>query len=345
MSDINEYISSSSQEPSKSSSNGKVGQPNKFKPYNLDDFEDDAIEFQKDFIPGAKSYYGLMSDDPNYTIYNAVEDLHRDINPIYNLYKEGNTNPTDYVIEAAFLGSPLGRKLLSKFDNKVDDVINYIFDDAYKAKSVKVRNNVSHEPTGLELRLKQASEEKQMLQDLLKEVRAYDKAMNKAEQHTKKLNLLDNKIKDLNQKSNILNKFEQSAGKDYNYFVNDKGDYFIKDDEGIPYRILGDIVEEDRFAGRTPITAHGATYYPRPNLYEMANNRDDTFFKDKVTNHLVERPNTLDPRIAKSVKDKERRIERGELNSLIDTEALPIPYYNNPEDYSSIMSVLKSRKK
>lgn len=27
MSDINEYISSSSQEPSKSSSNGKVGQP------------------------------------------------------------------------------------------------------------------------------------------------------------------------------------------------------------------------------------------------------------------------------------------------------------------------------
>ena len=55
MSDINEYISSSSQEPSKSSSNGKVGQPNKFKPYNLNDFEDDAIEFQKDYIPGAKS--------------------------------------------------------------------------------------------------------------------------------------------------------------------------------------------------------------------------------------------------------------------------------------------------
>ena len=31
--------------------------------------------------------------------------------------------------------------------------------------------------------------------------------------------------------------------------------------------------------------------------------------------------------------------------NLKDTEALPIPYYNNPEDYSSIMSVLKSRKK
>lgn len=345
MSDINEYISSSSQEPSKSSSNGKVGQPNKFKPYNLDDFEDDAIEFQKDYIPGAKSYYGLMSDDPNYTIYNAVEDLHRDINPIYNLYKEGNTNPTDYVIEAAFLASPLGRKLLSKFDNKVDDVIKYVFGTGYNPKSIKVRNNVPHEPTGLELRLQQASEERQMLQDLLKEVRAYDKAMNKAEQHTKKLNLLDNKIRDLNQKSNILNKFEQSAGKDYNYFVNDYGDYFIKDDEGIPYRILGDIVEEDRFAGRTPITAHGVTYYPRPNLYEMAKNRDDTFFKDAVTNRLVERPNTLDPRIAKSIKEKERRFERYDLNNLIDTEALPIPYYNNPEDYSSIMSVLKSRKK
>ena len=115
MSDINEYISSSSQEPSKSSSMGKVGQPNKFKPYNLNDFEDDAIEFQKDYIPGAKSYYGMMYE-PNYTIYDAAEDLHRDINPIYNLYKEGNTNPTDYVIEAAFLASPLGRKLLSKFD-------------------------------------------------------------------------------------------------------------------------------------------------------------------------------------------------------------------------------------
>lgn len=343
MSDINEYISSSSQEPSKSSSNGKVGQPNKFKPYNLNDFEDDAIEFQKDYIPGAKSYYGLMSDDPNYTIYNAVDDLNRDVVPFYNLYKEGNTNPVDYAVEAAFLASPLGRKLLSKFDNKVNDVINYVFDDGYKAKSVKVRNNVAHEPTGLELRLQQASEERQMLQDLLKEVRAYDKAMNKAEQHTKKLNLLDNKIKDLNQKSNVLNKFEQQAGNNYNYFVNDKGDYFIKDDEGIPYRILGDIVEEDRLAGSYPIKVHGATYYPQPNLYPMANNRDDTFFKSG--NHLIERPNTLDPRIAKSVKDKERRIERGELNSLIDTEALPIPYYNNPEDYSSIMSVLKSRKK
>ena len=342
MSDINEYISSSSQEPSKSSSIGKVGQPNKFKPYNLNDFEDDAIEFQKDYIPGAKSYYGMMYE-PDYTIYDAAEDLHRDINPIYNLYKEGNTNPTDYVIEAAFLASPLGRKLLSKFDNKVDDVINSVFGNGYNTKSVKVRNNVAHEPTGLELRLKQASEEREMLQDLLKEVRAYDKAMNKAEQHTKKLNLLDNKIKDLNQKSYILDKFEQSAGKDYNYFVNDKGDYFIKDDEGIPYRIFGDVVKEDRLAGSYPIKVHGATYYPKPNLYEMANNRDDTFFKSG--NHLIERPNTLDPRIAKSVKDKERRIERGELNSLIDTEALPIPYYNNPEDYSSIMSVLKSRKK
>ena len=338
MSDINEYISSSSQEPSKSSSMGKVGQPNKFKPYNLNDFEDDAIEFQKDYIPGSKSYYGLMYE-PDYTIYNAAEDLHRDINPIYNLYKEGNTNPTDYAVEAAFLASPLGGKLLSKFGNKVDDVL-HSFGLGYKTKSV---TNTPHEPTALELRLKQESEERQMLQDLLKEVRAYDKAMNKAEQHTKKLNLLDNKIKDLNQKSYILDKFEQQAGKDYNYFVNDKGDYFIKDDEGIPYRILGDIVEEDRLAGRTPITAHGVTYYPKPNLYPMASNRDDTFFKSG--NHLVERPNTLDPRIAKSVKDKERRIERGELNSLIDTEALPIPYYNNPEDYSSIMSVLKSRKK
>ena len=341
MSDINEYISSSSQEPSKSSSIGKVGQPNKFKPYNLNDFEDDAIEFQKDYIPGSKSYYGMMYE-PDYTMYNAAEDLHRDINPIYNLYKEGNTNPVDYAVEAAFLASPIGRKLLSKFGNKVDDVL-HSFGLGYNTKSVKVRNNVAHEPTGLELRLKQASDERQMLQDLLKEVRAYDKAMNKAEQHTKKLNLLDNKIKDLNQKSNILNKFEQQAGKDYNYFVNDKGDYFIKDDEGIPYRIFGDVVKEDRLAGSYPIKVHGATYYPKPNLYEMANNRDDTFFKSG--NHLIERPNTLDPRIAKSVKDKERRIERGELNSLIDTEALPIPYYNNPEDYSSIMSVLKSRKK
>ena len=340
MSDINEYISSSSKEPSKSSSMGKVGQPNKFKPYNLNDFEDDAIEFQKDYIPGSKSYYGLMYE-PDYTMYNAAEDLHRDINPIYNLYKEGNTNPVDYAVEAAFLASPIGSKLLSKFGNKVDDVL-HSFGIGYKTKSVKV-DNTPHEPTALELRLKQESEERQMLQDLLKEVRAYDKAMNKAEQHTKKLNLLDNKIKDLNQKSYILDKFEQQAGNNYNYFVNDKGDYFIKDDEGIPYRIYGDVVKEDRLAGASPLVVHGVKYYPKPNLYEMASNRDDTFFKSG--NHLVERPNTLDPRIAKSVKDKERRIERGELNSLIDTEALPIPYYNNPEDYSSIMSVLKSRKK
>ena len=341
MSDINEYISSSSQEPSKSSSMGKVGQPNKFKPYNLNDFEDDAIEFQKDYIPGSKSYYGLMYE-PDYTMYDAAEDLHRDINPIYNLYKEGNTNPVDYAVEAAFLASPLGGKLLSKFGNKVDDVL-HSFGLGYKTKSVTGRNNTPQEPTALELRLKQESEERQMLQDLLKEVRAYDKAMNKAEQHTKKLNLLDNKIKDLNQKSNLLNKFEQQAGNNYNYFVNDKGDYFIKDDGGIPYRIFGDVVKEDRLAGASPLVVHGVKYYPKPNLYEMASNRDDTFFKSG--NHLVERPNTLDPRIAKSVKDKERRIERGELNSLIDTEALPIPYYNNPEDYSSIMSVLKSRKK
>lgn len=341
MSDINEYISSSSQEPSKSSSMGKVGQPNKFKPYNLNDFEDDAIEFQKDYIPGSKSYYGLMYE-PDYTMYDAAEDLHRDINPIYNLYKEGNTNPVDYAVEAAFLASPLGGKLLSKFGNKVDDVL-HSFGVGYKPKSVTVRNNIPQEPTALELRLKQESEERQMLQDLLKEVKEYDKAMNKAEQHTKKLNLLDNKIKDLNQKSYILDKFEQQAGNNYNYFVNDKGDYFIKDDEGIPYRIFGDVVKEDRLAGASPLVVHGVKYYPKPNLYPMASNRDDTFFKSG--NHLVERPNTLDPRIAKSVKDKERRIERGELNSLIDTEALPIPYYNNPEDYSSIMSVLKSRKK
>lgn len=341
MSDINEYISSSSQEPSKSSSMGKEGQPNKFKPYNLNDFEDDAIEFQKDYIPGSKSYYGLMYE-PDYTMYNAAEDLHRDINPIYNLYKEGDTNPVDYAVEAAFLASPLGGKLLSKFGNKVDDVL-HSFGLGYKTKSATVRNNTPQDPTALELRLQQASEERQMLQDLLKEVRAYDKAMNKAEQHTKKLNLLDNKIKDLNQKSYILDKFEQQAGNNYNYFVNDKGDYFIKDDEGIPYRIFGDVVKEDRLAGASPLVVHGVKYYPKPNLHEMASNRDDTFFKSG--NHLVERPNTLDPRIAKSVKDKERRIERGELNSLIDTEALPIPYYNNPEDYSSIMSVLKSRKK
>ena len=342
MSDINEYISSSSQEPSKSSSNGKVGQPNKFKPYNLNDFEDDAIEFQKDFIPGAKSYYGMMYE-PDYTIYNAVEDLNRDVVPFYNLYKEGDTNPVDYAVEAAFLGSPLGKKLLSKFNNKVDDVINYVFGPVYKPKYMKPKEYVKPEPTELELRLKQESEERQMLLDFVKEVRAYNKAMDKAEQHTKKLNLLDNKIKDLNQKSNILNKFEQSAGHNYNYFVNDKGDYFIKDDEGIPYRIFGEVVIEDRLAGSTPITTHGVTYYPKPNLYEMANNRDDTFFKSG--NHLVERPNTLDPRIAKSVKDKERRIEMDKLNSLIDTEALPIPYYNNPEDYSIIMSILESRKK
>ena len=341
MSDINEYISSSSQEPSKSSSMGKVGQPNKFKPYNLNDFEDDAIEFQKDYIPGSKSYYGLMYE-PDYTIYNAAEDLHRDINPIYNLYKEGNTNPADYAVEAAFLASPLGSKLLSKFGNKVNDVL-HSFGLGYKTKSVTARNNTPHEPTALELRLQQESEERQMLQDLLKEVRAYDKAMNKAEQHTKKLNLLDNKIKDLNQKAYLLDKFEQHAGNNYNYFVNDKGDYFIKDDEGIPYRIFGDVVKEDRLAGAIPLVVHGVKYYPKPNLYPMASNRDDTFFKSG--NHLVERPNTLDPRIAKSVKDKERRIERAELNSLIDTEALPIPYYNNPEDYSSIMSVLQSRKK
>ena len=341
MSDINEYISSSSQEPSKSSSMGKVGQPNKFKPYNLNDFEDDAIEFQKDYIPGSKSYYGLMYE-PDYTMYDAAEDLHRDINPIYNLYKEGNTNPVDYAVEAAFLASPLGSKLLSKFGNKVDDVL-HSFGLGYKTKSVTVRNNTPQEPTALELRLQQESEERQMLQDLLKEVRAYDKAMNKAEQHTKKLNLLDNKIKDLNQKAYLLDKFEQQAGNNYNYFVNDKGDYFIKDDEGIPYRIFGDVVKEDRLAGASPLVVHGVKYYPKPNLYPMASNRDDTFFKSG--NNLVERPNTLDPRIAKSVKDKERRIERGELNSLIDTEALPIPYYNNPEDYSSIMSVLKSRKK
>lgn len=338
MANINdEYYSSSS---TKSSSMGDEPQLSNFKPYGYEDFVNDAIDFQKTYIPGAKSYYGLMYD-PDYTIYNAVDDLHRDINPIYNLYKEGNTNPADYAIEAAFLASPIGKKLLAKFDNKVDDVIKYVFGDNKKINTVTGVTQPEH--SIIEARLNQAKAERDQIEEMIKEMQAYNKAMKSAEQQVKKLNKLDNKINNLSQKSNVLNKFEQSAGDDYNYFVNDNGDYFIKSNDGVPYRIIGEQAIEDRFAGSTPLKVHGVQYNPQPNLYPMVDNVEDTFYKPSVGKHLKDRPYVLDPRISKSMTDKERHIAKENLNSLIDTEGAlyDVPYYNEPEDYSRIMRILK----
>jgi len=341
MANINdEYYSSSS---TKSSSMGDEPQLSNFKPYGYEDFVNDAIDLQKTYIPGAKSYYGLMSDDPDYGFYDALEDLEKDIVPFYRLYKEGNTNPTDYAIEAAFLASPIGRKLLTKFDNKVDDVIKYVFGDNNKINAVRINTVKSPEMTNFEARLEAAKAEREQMEEILKEMQAYDKAMNSAEQQVKKLNKLDNKINNLSQKSNVLNKFEQSAGKDYNYFVNDNGDYFIKSNDGVPYRIVGEEAIEDRFAGSSPIRVNGAQYNPQPNLYPMVNNVDDTFYKPAVGKHLKDRPYTLDPRIAKTLAEKERNIQKGYFNSLIDSEGslYDVPYYNEPEDYSRIMRILK----
>lgn len=298
------------------------------------------LNFRNLIYHGAKSYYGLMYE-PDYTVYDAVEDLDRDVVPFYNLYKEGSTNPIDYATEAAFLASPLGKKLLSKFDNKVDDVLRYFFGDNKKIHTVT--GVTQPEQTVIEARLNSAKEERNQLNELVKELEDYNKSMKSAEQQVKNLNKLDNKINNLNQKSNILNKFEQSAGDDYNYFVNDNGDYFIKSNDGVPYRIVGEEAIEDKFAGRTPIKVNGVQYNPQPNLYPMADNVDDTFFKDKVGRHLVDRPYVLDPRISKSMADKERHIGKGNLNALIDTEGslYDVPYYNEPEDYSRIMRILK----
>ena len=339
MDNINQYSSSSSR-PNKSSSMGDEPQLSDFNPYDYEDFVNDAIEFQKTYIPGAKSYYGLMND-PNYGFYDAVEDLDKDIVPFYRLYKEGNTNPTDYAIEAAFLASPAGKKLLSKFDNKVNDVIKYVFGDNKKINTVTGVTQPEH--TAIEARLLSAKAEREQMEELAKEFQAYNKAMKSAEQQLTKLNKLDNKINNLNQKSNVLNKFEQSAGDDYNYFVNDNGDYFIKSNDGVPYRIVGEQAIEDRFAGGTPLKVHGVQYNPQPNLYPMVDNYGDTFYKPSVGKHLKDRPYVLDPRISKSMADKERHIAKGKLNALIDTEGslYDVPYYNEPEDYSRIMRILK----
>lgn len=338
MANINdEYYSSSS---TKSSSMGDEPQLSNFKPYGYEDFVNDAIDFQKTWIPGAKSYYGLVSD-PNYGFYDAIEDLDKDIVPFYRLYKEGNTNPIDYATEAAFLSSPIGRKLLAKFDNKVNNVSKYLLGD--NNKMTTVTGVTQPEQTAIEARLNAAKAERDQMAEMVKEMEAYNKAMKSAEQQVKKLNKLDNKINNLNQKSNVLNKFEQSAGDDYNYFVNDNGDYFIKSNNEVPYRIVGEEAIEDKFAGRTPIKVNGVQYNPQPNLYPMADNVDDTFFKDKVGRHLVDRPYVLDPRISKSMADKERYVGKGKLNALIDTEGslYDVPYYNEPEDYSRIMRILK----
>lgn len=339
MDNINQY-SSSSARPNKSSSIGDEPQLSDFHPYDYEDFVNDAIDFQKSYIPGAKSYYGLMND-PNYGFYDAMEDLNKDVVPFYNLYKEGSTNPVDYILEGALLASPYGKKLLAKFDNKVNDVRKYLLGD--NNKMTTVTGVTQPEQTVIEARLNQAKEESNQLQELLKEVQQYNKAMKSAEQQVKKLNKLDNKINNLSQKSNVLNKFEQSAGDDYNYFVNDNGDYFIKSNDGVPYRIVGERAIEDKFAGRTPIKVRGVQYNPQPNLYPMVDNVDDTFYKPSVGKHLKDRPYVLDPRISKSIADKERFIGKGKLNALIDTEGslYDVPYYNEPEDYSRIMRILK----
>lgn len=338
MANINdEYYSSSS---TKSSSMGDEPQLSNFKPYGYEDFVNDAIDFQKTYIPGAKSYYGLMYD-PDYGFYDALEDLDKDIVPFYRLYKEGNTNPIDYATEAAFIASPIGKKLLAKFDNKVDDVIKYVFGDNKKINTVTGVTQPEH--SIIEARLNQAKAERDQMEEMIKEMQAYDKAMKSAEQQVKKLNKLDNKINNLSHKSNVLNKFEQSAGDDYNYFVNDNGDYFIKSNDGVPYRIIGEQAIEDRFAGSTPLKVHGVQYNPQPNLYPMVDNVEDTFYKPSVGKHLKDRPYVLDPRISKSMTDKERHIGKGNLNALIDTEGAlyDVPYYNEPEDYSRIMRILK----
>lgn len=339
MANINEYSSSSSRY-NKSSSMGDEPQLSNFNPYDYEDFVNDAIDLQKTYIPGAKSYYGLMYD-PDYGFYDALEDLDKDIVPFYRLYKEGNSNPIDYATEAAFLASPIGKKLLAKFDNKVDDVIKYVFGDNKKINTVTGVTQPEH--SIIEARLNQAKAERDQMEEMIKEMQAYDKAMKSAEQQVKKLNKLDNKINNLSQKSNVLNKFEQSAGDDYNYFVNDNGDYFIKSNDGVPYRIIGEQAIEDRFAGSTPLKVHGVQYNPQPNLYPMVDNVEDTFYKPSVGKHLKDRPYVLDPRISKSMTDKERHIGKGNLNALIDTEGAlyDVPYYNEPEDYSRIMRILK----
>lgn len=75
----------------------------------------------------------------------------------------------------------------------------------------------------------------------------------------------------------------------------------------------------------------------------MVDNVEDTFYKPSVGKHLKDRPYVLDPRINKSLADKERYVQKGYLNSLIDTEGAlyDVPYYNEPEDYSRIMRILK----
>lgn len=342
MANINDYYYSSGS--TKSSSMGDEPQLSNFKPYGYEDFENDAIDFQKTWIPGAKSYYGLVSD-PDYGFYDALEDLDKDIVPFYRLYKEGSTNPIDYAVEAAFLASPIGRKLIAKFGNKfgnkVNNVRKYLFGD--NKKMTTVTGVTQPEQTAIEARLNAAKAERDQMAEIVKEMEDYNKAMKSAEQQVKKLNKLDNKINNLNQKSNVLNKFEQSAGDDYNYFVNDNGDYFIKSNDGVPYRITGEEAIEDKFAGRTPIKVNGVQYNPQPNLYPMVNNYEDTFYKPSVGKHLKDRPYVLDPRISKSMADKERYVGKGKLNALIDTEGslYDVPYYNEPEDYSRIMRILK----
>lgn len=338
MANINDdYYSSSS---TKSSSMGDEPQLSDFHPYGYEDFVNDAIDFQKTWIPGAKSYYGLMND-PDYGVYDALEDLDKDIVPFYRLYKEGNTNPIDYATEAAFLASPIGKKLLAKFDNKVNNVRKYLFGD--NNKMTTVTGVTQPEQTAIEARLNATKAERDQMAEIVKEMEAYNKAMKSAEQQVKKLNKLDNKINNLSQKSSVLNKFEQSAGDDYKYFVNDYGDYFIKSNDGVPYRIVGEQAIEDRFAGNLPIKVHGVQYNPQPNLYPMVNNYEDTFYKPPVGKHLKDRPYVLDPRIAKSMAEKERFVDKGKLNALIDTEGslYDVPYYNEPEDYSRIMRILK----
>lgn len=274
-----------------SSSSGEKEQKSKYKPYGFDDFTKDFVEFGKEWIPGYKTYIGSVSD-PNYTIAKAGDDLSKDFVPFYNLYRNGDTSPADYLLEALLLGSPYAKKLANKVSKFSDKAKLYFFGDkpknvtTIKPKDTGIKLNSNNASTGINTDLYDFTPEE--LSDINYNVGSFfderAKVRNEAADDAKKLFGMEKDLDVVNQKAKMLDDFEKATGGKYQVLVDPTGNRFYTMMDETPYRIYGEqVVPYDPRLGKAKLTP-------------MTREEMDEMVFNKNTKHLEPNP-AYDPRM------------------------------------------------
>ena len=318
---------------SSSSSKSEKEQNSKYKPYSFDDFNKDFVEFGKEWIPGYKTYIGAVSN-PNYTLAQAGDDLSRDFVPFYNLYRNGNTSPADYLFEALLLGSPYAKKLAKKVSKFSDKAKTYFLGDKPKNVStinVTGNNFSAKAPTAMntdfyEFTPEELAETNYNLGSFFDE-RA--KVRNEAADDARKLYNMEKDLDAVNQKAKMLDDFEKATGGKYQVLVDPTGNRFYTMMDETPYRIYGEqVVPYDPRLGEAKLTP-------------MTRNEMDELVFNKDTKHLEPNP-AYDPRMLIPELEENYKNAVTKFNKKIkdNSHLYDIDFYKNGSRLSKILEQL-----